>query len=980
MARVFISHSSRDNDAAARIKTWLESEGFEAPFLDFDKHAGIAPGSDWEQVLYREIDRSEAMIIVQTPHWLDSKWCFAEFTQARALGKPIFPIIETPTGDRLISPDIQALDLTKDTEGGLTQLSEELTRIAMDAQGGFAWDATRAPYPGLLAFQEEDAAIYFGRDDDNRRLIERLNARRAQGGARLIALLGASGSGKSSLMRAGVIPRLKRSGRHWVVAPTMRPQARPMGELARSLAVAAGRGTEWRAIREGLRGDDIKGAFYDLAADIRMAADAPEATVLLPVDQAEEAFGASDPDEAKAFLTALSVMLADDLPYMAMFAMRSDFLGQLQAAAALSARYEEFSLGPMPVVRIPQIIEGPARVAGLGLDDSFVQQAARDAETEDALPLLAFALRELYDTAADDNYLSHDEYTALGDQALGLTPLENAVRRAADHVLADAAPGPEDLAALRDAFVPDMVRINDQGEYVRQPARMDQLPARAHALLEKLANARLLIIRQEDDVRTVEVAHEALLRKWPKLRGWLDDAREFLSGRQQMALDMHDWEHASEAAKPQALLTGLKLTRAQGWLTEYGGRLKDDERAFIRASIDHATAKERRRARNRRITTIASVAAAVVMAVFAGFAVFQWFETQRSHDQRLEEQISFVWQDLGSESAEIARLRNLAETMYTDVIALNLERNASLGLRRSAREMVGQPQKTPHPDGFDCTTWLERGFRSLYCSIRSVVSLEKLQTLSGLRVFQPGSPHDDELDFKASSFGRYNPEFLDWLDQVILPDGPDDLRVNDASRVVYEVQLGPLIRALYRSHKILYSDAERFERFTQIHKDMCRLEYAAFPYTEMSIGQEINVGIFSGRTPVVPFADMQKVYARFLETGDKTEMEKIDLSRHMGDYLAYVHDEDWYLADTAVSFWVRRETGGSADKIHQLLEKTLAAFEPEVLTEDPLDVSDFKARVLADAGMLEADLAALPAEICNIPVWRDNDAAGTANQ
>lgn len=121
------------------------------------------------------------MIIIQTPNWLASKWCFAEFTQARALGKAIFPAIVAPTGDTLISPDIQALNLLSDRDGGLDRLKRELVRIALDAQGGFPWDATRAPFPGLLAFQEEDAAIYFGRDDDIRRLIERLEARRAQG-------------------------------------------------------------------------------------------------------------------------------------------------------------------------------------------------------------------------------------------------------------------------------------------------------------------------------------------------------------------------------------------------------------------------------------------------------------------------------------------------------------------------------------------------------------------------------------------------------------------------------------------------------------------------------------------------------------------------------------------------------------------------------------------------------------------------------
>ena len=87
------------------------------------------------------------------------KWCFAEFTQARALGKPIFPIIEVPSDGTLISPDIQTLDLRSDRAGGLECLSRELTQIALDAQGGFSWDGRRPPYPGLLAFQEEDAAV-----------------------------------------------------------------------------------------------------------------------------------------------------------------------------------------------------------------------------------------------------------------------------------------------------------------------------------------------------------------------------------------------------------------------------------------------------------------------------------------------------------------------------------------------------------------------------------------------------------------------------------------------------------------------------------------------------------------------------------------------------------------------------------------------------------------------------------------------------
>jgi hypothetical protein len=611
--------------------TWLQSRGFDTPFLDFDKHAGIAPGSNWEKTLYREVERSEAIVIVQTPNWLDSKWCFAEFTQARALGKPIFPVIEAPTADALIAPDIQSLNLLKDREGGLEQLARELTRIALDAQGGFSWDANRPPYPGLLAFQEQDAAIYFGRDDDVRRLIERLNARRAQGGTKLIVLLGASGSGKSSLLRAGVIPRIKRDKQNWTALPPMRPQAHPIDELASTIANALDKGAEWRAWRDLMRNGDQAAVLRDLAKDLRARAGTNEAQILISIDQAEELFGTSVAEEADRFFEILSVAMSEELPYLALLTMRSDYLERLQSAAKLTARFEEFSLGPLTLSRYAQIIEGPARVAGIQIEDGLVQQASRDAETEDALPLLAFALRQLYDRNAKHDNLTLTEYHGLGDPKEGLTPLENAVRKAADAVLDEARPTDDQLTALKDAFVPAMVQVNDKGEFARRPARWDELPTDVYPILERLAKARLLIVRQDGDARVVEVAHEALLRKWPRLRAWLEDAREFLTGKQQLERDLSDWEHATEADKSGALLSGLKLHRAREWLAARAHQLLAKERAFIQASIQSAEADERRKARSRRYITIGSFAAAVVLA---GLAVIAKGQTNKAKVER----------------------------------------------------------------------------------------------------------------------------------------------------------------------------------------------------------------------------------------------------------------------------------------------------------------------------------------------------------
>jgi len=626
MAHIFISHSSRDGEQAASLLAWLHANSFVETFLDFDKHAGLAPGADWERQLYREIAGAEAVILILTKNWFDSKWCFAEFTQARALGKAIFPLIEAPTGETFVSPDIQHLDLRKDRDGGLKRLATELTEITLNARGGFDWDSRRPPYPGLLAFDEADAAIYFGRDDDIRRLFERLNARRAQGGAKLVALLGASGAGKSSLLRAGVLPRIKRDKRNWIALPPFRPQLHPLEELAQAVAIALGPGADWRQWRDAFTAEDPAHAFSDLARDLRTAHSANEAQILITIDQSEELFGAADKTEAEKFLRVLNGLLNEDepLPFLAVMALRSDYLGQLQESPALSAPFEEFSLKPMPLERVRDIIEGPARVAGLAVDNALVQAAMNDAATDDALPLLAFALRELYDRFGKNKHLTLEAYKALGDDAAQLSPLENAVRRKADEVLGAAKPAPDDLQALREAFVPAMVRVNAEGEYVRRPARFDALPAKARPLIERLARARLLIIHKEQDATMVEVAHEALLRKWPLLRGWLDEEREFLIGKDQLEQDLRDWKKTPADQRTEALLSGLKLTRARTWLAQKPLQLSEAEREFIQASIAHQDAETARRARFRRRVRQTTVFAFLALIGLLAMSVRAW--------------------------------------------------------------------------------------------------------------------------------------------------------------------------------------------------------------------------------------------------------------------------------------------------------------------------------------------------------------------
>ena len=210
----------------------------------------------------------------------------------------------------------------------------------------------------------------------------------------------------------------------------------------------------------------------------------------------------------------------------------------------------------MPERNFVEIIRGPARLAGLQLEDGLVEAMVADTVTRDALPLLAFTLRRLYDRCGKDGRLEIREYDELGR-------LEGAIRAEADRVLSEAQPSPEDLEALRAAFVPTMVRINAEGGYARRRARADEMPPRAKTLLRRFIDARLLISdRDQDGEETVEVAHEALLRAWPQLSSWLAEDQDKLRLLESIHRAAEEWDGGGRPAD---------------LLVHRDGRLKDAE-------------------------------------------------------------------------------------------------------------------------------------------------------------------------------------------------------------------------------------------------------------------------------------------------------------------------------------------------------------------------------------------------------------------
>ena len=735
MTAIFISHSSADNDAAARMKAWLEAQGHTSLFLDFDPGAGIQAGANWEQTLYRQLRQCQAVIALLSPGWLASRWCFAELVQARERGKPVFFVKVEPVDSGGLFSDVQHIDLTQRADEGHERLRLGLLERGLDPLDAFDWDPHRPPYPGLLAFDEADAAIFFGRAEALAKTLEALDALRRESGEapRFVLLLGASGSGKSSLARAGVIPRLKKRPVEWLPIPPLRPQLEPLDELALVLAAAFeahGRPRDWRSLRDTLmQAADATptdgAALLGLARDLALAARQTDTTVLLTIDQAEELFGYTPKPAAERFLRLLRAALeSGDRRLMAMATLRSEFLAEFQNQPTLQdkqyghhVRYRALTVDPMPQASVAEIIRGPALLAGLQLDPGLIDAIVGDMGTQDALPLLAFTLRRIYERTGADGRLTLAAYEAVGR-------LDGAVRQEAERVVREAQPGAEDLEALHAAFVPTLVRITAEGGYVRRRALVEQLPQRVLGLLRRFIDARLLVSDRDAQGReTHEVAHEALLRTWPQLSDWLIEDKDnlrLLEGLHSAALEWQQAERREdlqvhrdgrlrdldtlfasprfklpEASVEQHYLDACRAAqqaREAAERAEQERKLRDAER--IAEEQTRAAHAERRRA-----TTALrfSVVAGLLFVVALGGAVVAWQQYREA--LAAKERVGEV-QQLTRQTGDIDSRPQLSLLLAVRAAALGKDDavgtlTAIDGLRQQLLSIGGQPLAQP---------------------------------------------------------------------------------------------------------------------------------------------------------------------------------------------------------------------------------------------------------------------------------------------
>ncbi len=522
MARIYISCSDLDASALVRMKDWLKSEGYEHIAIDELAHSESEGWGGWQKELAQTLEQCDATILILTPNWLNSKWCFAEFTKAFSMGKAILAVIETPLSESFSESGIQIFDLTENRENGLANFSAALRDVTPYVRDVFEWDPERRPYPGLCAFEEKDAAVFFGRDDDIRRVTDRLNALRRQGGSRLIALLGATGTGISSLLSAGVLPRLKRDANNWIALPSLRPRLQPVDELARSISTAFGQPERWPDWSILLKGQDFKQVVTRLSEQLRDRFNQKGAQILVSIDQAEDLFTISDPQETGRFLDILGVMFDDDMPFFGVAALRPDFLTAFQTAEQLSHLVEEMSPRLMPLSRIREVITGPSEKTDVSIDESVIQAIISDAAKEGALPLVGHTLRVLYDQAGDNRRLTLGGYTFLTDPASSVSPLGYSVTKVAEDAFVTHDFSDDELSRLHELFVIDMLWKGGESQYVARPLRWEDIPPNFHPFIHQLVDVGVLATYGLYEDETVEFAHLSVLQHWPRLVDWLE--------------------------------------------------------------------------------------------------------------------------------------------------------------------------------------------------------------------------------------------------------------------------------------------------------------------------------------------------------------------------------------------------------------------------------------------------------------------------
>lgn len=598
MNKVFVSYSRRNKNIAERLARDLSDAGLEV-WIDFRQIHG---GEMWENEIYRGLQRSDVLVLCLSPDAVASEWVQREVNTAREQNKFIMPIMIVNALDQLRRTpalnwveQLQYIDFENRYEEAFPQLLQALPgKRRINAFDDVPVEDIPNPFKGLEAFQQTDAAFFFGRENLISKALK--NMQRAEE-VHFLPVVGASGSGKSSLVRAGIIPQLRHGvlpgSEKWRLA-IFTPGEHPINALAVRLAPFL----EYRdaaAIEDALK--DSTRSLRDITDSI-LRGTSRDVKLLLVIDQFEEVFTRAGDAEATHFLNIIHDAATDaDQRSFFIITMRADFfdrLGRYPQVAELFEQENMLIVTEMTASNLLRTIEGPAQAVGLVYEDGLSARILDDVRRQPgSLPLLQYALKSLYEQRSGRK-LTHAAYDAIGG-------VQKALAGHAERIYQSATPAEQDI--MRRIFL-RIVEVSEGGEITRRRVTREELQfsgvpdAMVQQVVDRLTapEARLLIASREitssetadAPVTRLEVCHEALIREWERYQSWIQENLEDLRISSDILRQANDWVQRERDAS--YLLRGARLMQAEEWIVEADANAI--QREFVRASVAQRTAEE----------------------------------------------------------------------------------------------------------------------------------------------------------------------------------------------------------------------------------------------------------------------------------------------------------------------------------------------------------------------------------------------------
>ena len=472
---------------------------------------------------------------------------------------------------------------------------------------------TECPFRGLEPFEPEHAQFFFGRDQQVAELLAKIEASlQREGASRLLAILGTSGSGKSSLARAGLIAALRRGelpgSEDWPMV-IIRPETAPLESLAVGVIKDVCQSQDVADVHSFV--EELRTKEESLHLKIRLAlhGESADRRALILVDQMEEVFTICESrEERRAFIASLiHVATAAEGRAIVVVTLRNDFYANASASAQLaeSLANQDFPLLPIRPDNLREVIEEPARMVGMEIEPALTELLMSEMQQNpEALPLLQFVLRQLWERR-DGPRFTVGQYMQMGE-------LTGAVKEAADAVFDRFTE--EDQKVCRRVML-RLIHPGETGEHARRRVAIAEFQGdeSSQRVLEELTKARLLT-RSRDDENTVEVSHEALIRSWPKLQEWIEDDLESIQFHRRLTSDAEEWQRHDR--KADYLLGGRRLAQAVSWVEERPQELNDLERSYLRESHN-----QQRRQRIKRYSGL-GITLCIVTLLIIGVSVF----------------------------------------------------------------------------------------------------------------------------------------------------------------------------------------------------------------------------------------------------------------------------------------------------------------------------------------------------------------------